>query len=411
MQDEDKTKEQLIRELRKLRGRAQALEKSEGRYKRAKERIKQQAEFLDLVLESLPHPFYVIQASDYTVRLANAATYKGNLSKDVTCYALTHNSDRPCGSEAHPCPLEIVKNTKKPVTVDHLHYDQEGNPRNLEVHAYPIFDSEGKVSQVIESCIDITERKQAEEALKRTYEKTKLLAYSISHDLKSPAIGIYGLTRRLLKDYEDILDERAKNYCDQILKAADHISALVANINVYISTKETPMRIESIKFREVLRLVRDEFSAQLDLRQIRWSQPKSVPDIRGDRLSVVRALTNLVDNALKYGGDDLSEIRIGYEASDEFHILSVSDDGVGINKQDPEKVFEPFQRHETSVGVKGIGLGLAIVREVAKKHGGKAWAEPGPEKGITFHLSISRHLRLQRLFQARGHPLLHRVRS
>ena len=395
MQDEDKTKEQLIRELRKLRGRTQALEKSEGKYKRAMEHIKQQAEFLDLVLESIPYPFYVIQASDYTIRLANSATYKGNLSKDVTCYALSHNSDRPCGSEIHPCPLEIVKDTKKPLTVDHLHYDKEGNPRNVEVHAYPILDSEGNVSQVIESCIDITERKQAEEVLKRTYEQTKLLAYTISHDLKSPVIGIYGLTRRLLKDYEDILDERAKKYCDQILKSADHISALVANINVYISTKETPVRIESIKFREVLRLVRHEFSAQLDLRQIRWSQPESVPDIKGDRLSIVRALTNLVDNALKYGWDDLSEIKIGYEASDDFHILSVRDDGVGMNKEDPEKVFVPFQRHDTSVDVEGIGLGLSIVKGVAEKHGGKAWAEPGPEKGITFHLSISRHLSLQ----------------
>ena len=392
MQDENKTKEQLIRELKKLRARAQALERSEGRYKRAKERIKQQAEFLDLVLESLPHPFYVIHASDYTVRLANSATYKGKLSRDVTCYALTHNTDRPCGSEAHPCPLEIVKETKKPLTVDHVHYDKEGNPRHIEVHAYPIFDNEGNVSQVIESCIDITERKQAEEVLKRTYEKTKLLAYSISHDLKSPAIGIFGLTRRLLKDYEDVLDEKGKTYCDQILKAADHISALVANINVYISTKETPMKIESINFREVLRMVKHEFSAQLDLRQIRWSQPESVPDIRGDRSSIVRALTNLVDNALKYGGDDLNEIRIGYETSDEFHILSVSDDGVGMNKEDPEKVFGAFQRHETSMGVEGIGLGLAIVKEVAEKHGGKAWARPSPQKGITFHLSISRHL-------------------
>lgn len=397
MQDEDKTKEQLIKELRKLRGRAQALEKSEGWYKSAQERIKQQAEFLDLVLESLPHPFYVIHASDYTIKLANSATYKGKLSEGVTCYALTHNSERPCGSDTHQCPLEIVKNTKKPVTVDHLHYDKEGNPRNIEVHAYPIFDSEGNVSQVIESCIDITERKQAEEALKGAYEQTKLLAYSISHDLKSPAIGIYGLTRRLLEDYQDIFDERAKNYCDQILKAADHISALIANISAYMATKETPMRIESIKFSEVLRLVRHQFSAQLDLRKIRWSQPESVPDIRGDKLSVVRALTNLVDNALKYGGDDLGEIRIGYEASDEFHILSVSDDGVGINKEDPEKVFGPFQRHETSVDVEGIGLGLAIVKEIAEKHGGKAWAEPGPEKGIIFHLSISKHLCLQQL--------------
>lgn len=397
MQDKDKTKEQLIRELRELHGRVQDLEKSEGRYKQAKERIKQQAEFLHLVLESLPHPFYVIDASDYTIRLANSATHKGHLSKDVTCYALTHRSDRPCGSEDHPCPLEIVKNTKKTVTVEHVHYDRHGNPRNVEVHAYPIFDSEGNVSQIIESSIDITERKQGEEALKKSSEQIKILAYSVLHDLKNPAIGIYGLTKLLHKQYQNILDERAKNYCDQILRAADHISALVANINFYISTKETPMTIERIKFREVLQMVRDEFSAQLDLRQIRWSQPESVPDIWGGRSSILRALRNLVDNALKYGGDDLSEIRIGYEAFEDFHILSVSDDGVGIKKEDPEEMFGLFQRHETSRGVEGTGLGLAIVKEVADRHGGKAWVKSGPEKGITFHLSISRRLSLQRL--------------
>jgi signal transduction histidine kinase len=397
MQDKDKTKQELIRQLRELHRRVQDLEESEYRYKRAKERIKPQAEFLHLVLESIPHPFYVIDAADYTIRLANSATHKGHLSKDVTCYALTHKSDRPCGSEAHPCPLETVKNTKKPVTVEHVHYDRNGNPRNVEVHAYPIFDSEGNVSQVIESGIDITERKLAEEALKKSSEQVKMLAYSVLHDLKNPAIGIYGLTKLLHRQYENSLDERAKGYCDQILKAADHISSLVANINFYISTKETAIYIESIKFREVLQIVRDEFSAQLDLRQIRWSQPEGVPDICGHRSSILRALRNLVDNALKYGGDALSEIRIGYEASDEFHTLSVSDDGVGIKKEDPEKIFGLFQRHETSRGIEGTGLGLAIVKEVAEQHGGRAWVESGPEKGITFHLSISRHLSLQRL--------------
>jgi hypothetical protein len=100
---------------------------------------------LNLVLESLPHPFYVIDAADYTITIANSAAHKGALSKKITCYALTHKSDRPCGSKSHPCPLDIIKKTKRPVILEHLHYDEHGNPRNVEVHGYPIFDGNGNV--------------------------------------------------------------------------------------------------------------------------------------------------------------------------------------------------------------------------------------------------------------------------
>ena len=139
--------------------------------KRAEERIKQQTEFLNLVLESLPYPFYVIDAFDYTIKVANYAAHLGRLSKETTCYALTHRSDRPCGLEGHPCPLEQVKKTKRPITVEHIHYDKDGNPRNIEVHAYPILDSEGNVSRIIESSLDITERKRAEEELKKAHDE------------------------------------------------------------------------------------------------------------------------------------------------------------------------------------------------------------------------------------------------
>ncbi|UCG81689.1 MAG: PAS domain S-box protein [Desulfobacterales bacterium] len=239
---------------------------------------------------------------------------------------------------------------------------------------------------------DITERKQAEETLRKSSEQIKLLAYSVSHDLKGPAIGIYGLTKLLHKQYRDILGEKGKNYCDRILETSEQIAALVGNLNIYISTKEMPLNVENIQLKELLQMVRDEFSAQLDIREITWSQPERMPEIRADRLSVLRILRNLVDNALKHGGDDLSEITIGYEASDEFHKVLVSNDGVPIKLKDPEQLFGPFQRHETAKGTEGTGLGLAIVKELAEQHGGMVRVQSGPERGTAFYIFISRYL-------------------
>ena len=239
---------------------------------------------------------------------------------------------------------------------------------------------------------DITERKLMEEALQNSSERIRFFAYSVSHDLKSPAVSIYGLTKLLTKHYRDWLDEKGQHYCDQIMKTAEQITTLVEKINLFISTKQSPLNIEKVNPREVLQMVKDEFANQLSIRRIDWLEPEYIPEINADRLGVLRILRNLVDNALKYGGDDLSEIRIAYAESDRFHILSVSDDGAGIRKESSEKIFDPFQRDEITRGVEGTGLGLAIVREIVDQHGGKVWVESEPEQGTTFHVSIARDL-------------------
>ncbi len=239
---------------------------------------------------------------------------------------------------------------------------------------------------------DITEQRLMAEALQQSAEKTKLFAYSVSHDLKSPAIGIYGLSKLLYRQYRDILDEKGRSYCDQILKTAEQIAALVEHINLYIATKQLPLNIETVKVKEILQMVKDEFSARLNIHKITWLEPAEVPAIRADRLALLRVLRNLVDNALKYGGDDLSEIRIGYRESEKYHVLTVSDNGVGIRMADSNRIFERFERDVTARGIEGTGLGLAIVKEIAEQHGGKVWVESEPEKGTTFCLSIAKDL-------------------
>ncbi len=240
--------------------------------------------------------------------------------------------------------------------------------------------------------LEIAERKRIEQALRKSSEKLESFAYSVMHDLKSPSVGIYGLTELLHKHYKDLLDERGRNYCDQILKAAVHLAALIEKINIYVKTKEAPLNIVKSNLKETLQIVRDEFSPRLAVRQIKWVEPETIPQIKADKLSILRVFRNFVDNSLKYGGEDLSEITIAHQESQEFHTFSVSDNGAGIRGGDYESLFAPFRRDDPSEGGEGTGLGLAIVSEIAERHRGRVWAEPGKDKGTTFHISISKDL-------------------
>jgi light-regulated signal transduction histidine kinase (bacteriophytochrome) len=230
---------------------------------------------------------------------------------------------------------------------------------------------------------------RAEEALRSSFEELKLFAYSVAHDVKSPSIGIYGVAKLLNSHYQDILDERGRKYCEQILKACEQLVSLVDKINLFIVTKEVPLAVEEVKMKEILGIIKDEFSVQLNSRNVGWSQPEILPTLNADRLSMVRLFRNLVDNALKYGGEALSRISIGYEELEDAHVFSVSDDGAGIVSQE---IFGTFQRGEKSRRVEGSGLGLAIVTKIAERHSGKVWVEPGPERGTIFHVALSKSL-------------------
>ncbi len=270
---------------------------------------------------------------------------------------------------------------------------RDGTTRWIGHVCQPVFDSHGLFLGHRGSNRDITNRKKAEKALEESSQKLKFFAYSVAHDLKSPAVGVYGLTKRLSKHARDVLDEKGRIYCDQILKVSEHISALVDKINIYIATKEAAPLVETINISEIFRMLRDEFSAQLSLRGIDLLALESDVEIKADRISILRIFRNLIDNALKYGGERLTRISIGYEDSESLHIFSVSDNGKGLKEADSEKIFGLFQRNETSRGVEGAGLGLAIVKEIAEQHGGRVWVEPTDKKGITFYVSISKTLR------------------
>lgn len=237
-----------------------------------------------------------------------------------------------------------------------------------------------------------SELREANRKLRRASDKIKSFAYSISHDLKSPSIGLLGLTRRLYEGYGEKLDNKGKLYCEQIRKAGEQIYSLVGMINNYIAAKELPLNLEDINLREILDYIRTNHADQLSERRIKWSVPDTLPVIRADRMCLSRILSNLVENALKYGGQNLTVIEISFEENSQEYILSVTDNGMGLNKIDDRDIFKPFERVGTEYKTEGSGLGLAIVKEMVEKHGGHVWYDSKAGSGIVFRLSIPKCL-------------------
>jgi len=152
--------------------------------------------FLQDVINSLPHPFYIIETDTYQVQIANSAAYEGKLRDDLTCFGLIHGRKIPCEGDEFSCPLIEIKHTKKPAVMEHTHLDSDGGSRHVEVHGFPIFDVDGNLIQMIEYTLDITERKRAEDArLALTHaldERVKELTclYQISRLIDAPGISL-----------------------------------------------------------------------------------------------------------------------------------------------------------------------------------------------------------------------------
>ena len=411
--------------------RAWGIQRDVTERRRAEDAIREQVNFQQTMIDTIPSPiFYKDREGRYLGCNSSFESFIGLSKADIIGKSVYDIAPKDLADRYHEADAAVFKNPGVQRYETLVRY-ADGSNHDVFFTKGTFTDLEGKVAGLVGVMLDITQRKRTEEelvryrdhleelvkertselamaneqltreieerrraeaALKDTSEKLKFFAYSVAHDLKSPAIGIYGLTRRLSRHSRDLLDEKGRTYCHQILKASEHIAALVDKVNVYIATKEARLSIERINIGEVLQMLKEEFSAQLSLRQIDWRIPETGVEISADRLSLLRAFRNLIDNSLKYGGERLSRIWTGYEESEDFHIFSVSDDGRGLKAEDTERIFGAFQRDETSRGIEGAGLGLSIVKEIAAQHGGKVWVEPRTKKGTTFFISIAKNL-------------------
>lgn len=235
---------------------------------------------------------------------------------------------------------------------------------------------------------------QKADEIERQKKELEHFAYSISHDLKNPAVGVAGLARLLEEKYGKKLDQKGRRYCQQIKKSAEQIDAFTKGINEYIKSKKVPLSIQETDLKQLLRQIKEEMDPTLEQRHICWTEPVALPTIMADESAMGRVLRNLIDNALKHGGPQLKNIAIDYAEDSRHHTLSVSNDGLAMKTEGADVIFETFRKHPDSAISEGSGLGLAIVKEIVQAHEGRVWFEIDAEKALptTFFVAISKNL-------------------
>ena len=362
--------------------------------KSAEEKLSEQNKFVRSTIESLTHPFYVIDAENYRIQLANSAAGFGELQADSTCFALTHDRSSPCDGRNHPCTIREIKKKNQPVTLVHTHQNQEGEARIFEVHGYPIFDSQGKVQQVIEYTVDITDRKKLEEQLQHSQKMESIgrLAGGIAHDFNNILTAIIGyseLAKTRLPENNPVMND-----LKIIREAGDKAAILVRQLLAFSRKQILEMKVVNLNelVNDIIKLFSRVIGEDILLDV---NTDKRVGNIKADPSQLEQILMNLVVNArdaMPQGGR-ISIETTNVELDEEYTknhdgvvpgsyvMIAVTDSGKGMSREVQEKIFEPFF---TTKGHGGTGLGLSIVYGIVKQHKGHVFVYSEKDIGTTF---------------------------
>ena len=220
------------------------------------------------------------------------------------------------------------------------------------------------------------------------YKELETFTYSISHDLGAPLRMINSFSSLLLERYSKVLDESGKEFLNIISSQAKQMKQLIDDLLNFSRISQKGVDRSSISMNELAEYVVTEIKKLLPDRTIDIIIDELPPTL-GDRTMIKQVLYNLISNSFKYTRyKDKPLIKIGYIARDNEIVYFVEDNGVGFDMQYANKLFDVFQRLHSEVEFEGTGIGLAIVRRIIQKHGGKVFAEGKVNNGAKFLFSL-----------------------
>jgi light-regulated signal transduction histidine kinase (bacteriophytochrome) len=283
---------------------------------------------------------------------------------------------------------------------------KKGHWVDILSRAEAIFDNNGNAIRIVGTHTDITQRKQAEEQIRklnaeleqRVIERTaqyeaankelEAFSYSVSHDLRAPLRAIHGYTNILLEEYEHELDEEGKRLFRIVYSSAAQMGELIDDLLSFSRIGRSSMNISFIDMKKIVITVFNEMIPKTEKMNLKLNISR-LNKAYGDATLMKQVWINLISNAIKYSSSKgISEISIGSRITEGMIVYYISDNGVGFDMLYKHKLFNVFQRLHTEKEFEGNGVGLAIVKQIITKHGGKVWAEGEVGKGATFCFSL-----------------------
>jgi PAS domain S-box-containing protein len=264
----------------------------------------------------------------------------------------------------------------------------------------------GQPAAILEINRDVTERTRAEQEIRhlnaeleqRVIARTAQLqaanseleafVYSASHDLRAPLRGIEGWSRALLEDYSDRLDDRGREYLERLCSESDRMRQLIEDLLKLSRVTRAEMQCEVVDLSSLAGEIAERLREAWPQRDIEFViKPGLLAS--GDPHLLEIALTNLLDNAVKFTAPrPLARIEFGNIAENGDAAFYVRDNGVGFEMTYASKLFGPFQRLHKSSEYPGVGIGLATVQRVVRRHGGRVWAHGLTGYGATFYFVL-----------------------
>ncbi|MFN0055964.1 MAG: sensor histidine kinase [Planctomycetales bacterium] len=263
-----------------------------------------------------------------------------------------------------------------------------GELRYVEVIKAPVFNAANEVTGVQVAFWDVTARHRAELEVARKNRDLETLLYVSSHDLREPLRAIHNFAKLTNDRYAARLDERGQDYLRRVVRGAERLDRLLEDVLTLSRAQRTVELAREVSLSEVVEDALSQLEGAIERTGAQIQVAPDLPRLRADRRWVTQALFNLVANALKFSHPGLApevEIRPYAPLAGEPVGLGVvvADRGPGVPAGYEERIFQLFQR---AVGreVEGTGAGLAIVRQIAERHGGAAWARPRDGGGAEF---------------------------
>lgn len=226
------------------------------------------------------------------------------------------------------------------------------------------------------------------EQLEASNRELEAFSYSVSHDLRSPLRHLDGFVALLRKHLGDNVDDTSRRYLATIGGAARQMDRLIYDLLQFSRMAKVELRATAVPTQEVVAEVIEVAKSEIKDRKVDW-KISFLPNVFGDAAMLRQVWSNLVMNALKYSRPrDPAKIEIGAYEQEKETVFFVKDNGVGFDPQYTPKLFGIFQRLHRSDEFEGTGVGLAIVRRIILRHGGRTWAEGRVDEGATFYFSI-----------------------